>query len=152
MPDPLEFPSTTPRHELPLLFARQAQKEAFVNAALSRCDALLHPAIEGETAAPPPDPAEGECWLVAAGAAGDFAGREGQIASRQTGQWVFAVPRDGMRVLDRSTGQHVLRSGHWRREQPVAGPSGGMTVDQEARTAIGELIAALSRTGILPAI
>lgn len=87
---------------------------------------------------------------MAAAATGEFAGREGQLACRQTGQWIFAVPRDGMRVLDRSNGQQVLRSGDWRREQPVAAPSGGATIDLEARAAIVQLAAALSRTGILP--
>lgn len=150
MPDPLQFPSTTPRHSLPLLFAGQAQKEFFVNGALSLCDALLHPAVEGEAASPPAAPADAECWLVADGASGEFAGREGHLACRQAGAWLFAGPRDGMRVFDRSTGQLLVYIGEWRREDAVQPPAGGVTIDQEARTAIAAVIAALSRAGIFP--
>ncbi|MFA9200662.1 MAG: DUF2793 domain-containing protein [Cypionkella sp.] len=152
MSDPLTFPSTTPRHALPLLFAGQAQKELFVNAALALCDVLLAPAVEGETSAPPASPAEGACWLVGPAASGDFAGREGQLACRQAGQWLFVPPRDGMRVLDRPSGQHVLYRGGWRRQVAVPVPSGGATIDQEARAAIGALIGALAGSGILPGI
>jgi hypothetical protein len=151
MPDPLEFPATTPRHSLPLLFAGQAQKEFFVNAALSLCDALLHPAIDGEAASPPAAPAEAECWLVMGGASGEFAGREGHLACRQAGAWLFAAPRDGMRVFDRSTGQVLVHIGEWRRGAAVQAPVGGATIDQEARAAIAAVIAALSRLGVFPA-
>lgn len=151
MPDPLQFPSATARFQLPLLFAGQAQKEAFVNTALGLCDALIHPAVEGETADPPADPGEGEGWLVGAGAGGAFAGRDGLVACRQAGQWLFTAPRDGMRVFDRATGQHILYFGGWRREPAPAMPSGGTTVDIEARTAINQLIAALAAVGVLPA-
>ena len=150
MSDPLQYPSVTARHALPLLFPGQAQKEMFVNAALGRCDALLQPAIEGDIGAPPTNPEDGQGWLIADGATGEFAGRDGQVAYRQGGSWIFSPPRDGMRVLDLTTGQHVLFSGRWRREEPIAPPSGGTTVDSEAREVIGQLIAAISRTGILP--
>ncbi len=62
MSDPIVFETATAKFELPLLFAGQAQKEFFVNEALSRADLLLHCAIEGETAAPPPAPQAGQVW------------------------------------------------------------------------------------------
>jgi len=113
---------------------------------------LLQPSVEGEAAAPPASPEDGECWLVAAGASGDFAGRDGQLASRQAGGWLFAAPRDGMRVFDRAAGQFAIYAGGWSREPGILEPAGGSTVDTEARVAIGQLIAALSRSGIFPAI
>lgn len=125
----------------------------FVNAALSLCDALIHPAIEGERSTPPASPVEGESWLVAAtGASGEFAGREEQLACREANAWAFAIPRDGMQVFDRSTGQLMLFSDGWRRHTGIAEPSGGATVDIEARVAIGQLISALSHIGALPAV
>lgn len=150
MTDPLTMPSKTPRHALPLLFPGQAQKEFAVNTAHALADLLLHPAIEGVAAEPPVGAAEGASWLVASGATGAFAGRSGMLASLQAGTWIFAPPVDGLRVLDRSTGQQVLFAGGWRREAAPSAPQGGATVDSEARSAIAALVAALRATGIFP--
>ena len=65
--------------------------------------------------------------------------------------WLFAAPRDGMRVFDRSTGQVLVHIGEWRRGAAVQAPVGGATIDQEARAAIAAVIAALSRLGVFPA-
>ncbi len=111
----------------------------------------MHPAAEGEIAAPPADPANGDCWLVAQGATGAFAGQDGNLAFWRDDDWMFLVPRDGMRVFDRSAELYVLYSQGWQREAPVLAPTAGQTVDGEARTAIAELIAVLVRAGILPA-
>lgn len=71
MSDPFLFDSTTPRFGLPLLFAGQAQKEAFVNEAHALADALIHCAVEGEATAPPGAPVDGTSWLVGSPATGD---------------------------------------------------------------------------------
>lgn len=149
MTDPIQYPSTTPLHGLPLLFPGQSQKEFFVNAAFSRCDALLHPAIEGEVAAEPVAPEDGQAWLVAANGTGAFAGRDGMLAVRQAGAWQFFAVSDGMTVLDRTTGQRMTYSGEWRRYGPIASPGGGTIVDTEARSAINQIIAAMSHCGII---
>ena len=151
MTDPLSFPSTTARYQLPLLFAGQAQKEVSVNSAHALADMLLHPAIEGESGAPPSGAADGDCWLVGASATDQFAGQEGLLASRQAGVWTFIRPRDGMRVFDRSNGNFRLFAGGWRRETALAEPAGGMTIDAEARASIVAILHLLQRTGFLPA-
>jgi len=151
MTEPLTFPSLTPRHALPLLFAGQAQKEATVNAAHALADLLLHPAVEGEAAAPPSTPVAGECWLVAPGATGPFAGRVGSIAGYITGTWVFADARDGMRAYDRASGQYLIHAGAWVRQPAPAAPTGGGTVDSQARSAIADLILALRGVGLFAA-
>jgi hypothetical protein len=152
MTDPLTFTSLTPRNALPLLFAGQAQKEVSVNSAFALADMLIHPAVEGEASAPPSAPAEGECWLVAEGAVGVFAGQEHALAGFQAGTWIFARPKDGMCVFDRASGQRLCYAGGWRREGAPLAPAGGTVVDQEARAAVAELIRVLRRTCILPAI
>ena len=150
MPDPITFDSTSPRFALPLLFAGQAQKEAFVNEAHARTDALMHCAIEGEAAAPPTTPIEGTNWLVAASPTGTWAGQAGKIACRQAGNWLFIEPRDGMVLLNRANGQQRRYFASWLAPTVPAGPSGGSTIDAEARTAIAALVAALRTAGVFP--
>ena len=116
--------------------AGQAQKEAFVNEAHALTDALLHCAIEGTAAAPPVLPANGANWLVGTSPSGDWAGQAGKVACRQAGVWLFIAPRDGMRVLDRSSGQEKHYFGSWQAPSAPAVPSGGSTIDTEARAAI----------------
>jgi hypothetical protein len=150
MTDPISFTSTTPRFALPLLFSGQSQKEFYVNEAHSLTDALLHPACEGEAAAAPATPVEGEAWLVAGGATGEWSGADGKLALRQSGNWLFASPSEGMRLFDKSTAQVMLYHGGWQRPAAPAAPSGGAVIDAEARTAIAELVTALTAAGVFP--
>ena len=129
--------------------AGQSQKEFFVNEALCRVDALLHPSIEGEADEPPADPVEGESWLIGGNPSGEWSAQAGSLASFQAGGWIFAAPRDGMRLLDRSTGQDIRYSNGWQRIQKPDEPTGGVIIDSEARTVIAQLISALTASGIL---
>ncbi len=89
----------TVRLNLPLLAASQAQKHVTVNEALARLDALVAPTVtRTDIASPPPSVAEGECFVVAAGAAGPWAGHAQEIAIYLNGGWTFARPRAGWRV------------------------------------------------------
>lgn len=150
MPDPL-FESRTPRLDLPLLFAGQAQKEGYVNEIAARLDALLFLAVESEIATPPASPQDGKSWLVASSPSGDWAGRASQIASRQSGNWLFTAPLPGMRLLNKTTGQEIRFVTQWNAPAKPAAPTGGTTVDAEARTAIAALIAVMVSSGIIPA-
>ena len=152
MPDPIVFTSTSPRHGLPLLFTGQAGKEFTANEAHALIDALLHPAIEGVANDPPATPAEGQCWLAGNAPTGSWHDHAGELACRSAGDWLFAAPRDGMVLLDRSSGQlRLFRGGAWTMAAVPAAPSGGTTVDAEARTAIAQIVTALADCGILPA-
>ncbi|WP_395329937.1 DUF2793 domain-containing protein [Novosphingobium sp. BL-8H] len=150
MTDPIAFDSITSRFALPLLYTGQAHKEAFVNEALIRTDVLLHCAVEGERATPPENSEDGRAWIVADSASGDWSGRDGTIACRAAGNWIFITPRDGMRVFDRSSGRDRLFFGSWRKASAIPEPVGGSTVDGEARAAITNLVASLQAVGILP--
>lgn len=149
MSDPLTFDTATARHALPLLFAGQSQKEFYVNEAHALIDALLHCAVEGTADTPPADPDDGVCWLVGSSPTGAWADEAGKLACRQLGNWLFLVPRDGLSVLNRATGQIIRRvGGTWIAPTAPAAPTGGTTVDSELRTAFTGLVAALSIAGI----
>lgn len=144
------FSETSPRFALPLLVAAQAQKEVFVNEAHALTDALLHCAIEGTANTPPTSPAEGTAWLVGTAPTGAWSGQAGNLACRQAGQWLFAVPRDGMRLLNRASGQEMRYFTTWRVPVRPAAPTGGSVIDVQARTAIGAILAALELAGAIP--
>lgn len=150
MSDSILFESTSPRFALPLLHVGQAQKEEFVNEALSRCDLMLHCAVSGERTDPPEHPEAGETWLVAQDATGAWTGRGGNLAGFHGGNWLFVEPREGLRIFDLSTRQERLFNIFWRKAALPVEPLGGMTVDVQARAAIGELVAVLQALGIVP--
>ena len=102
-------------------------------------------------AIPPVAPADGQAWLVGGGAIGDWLGQTGKIAARQAGNWLFFVPRDGMKLLNRASGQEIRYFGTWVAAARPAAPSGGTIIDAEARAAIAAIMSALTSAGIVPA-
>lgn len=147
MSNPLVFTARSPRLDLPYLFAGQAQKEASVNEALARIDALIAPAIEGQAAAVPASPTDGECWIVGAGALGEWAGREDTLAFYSAGTWMFADPQPGQQVFDKSDDRVLRWHGGWQSVSLPAAPSGGSTIDVEARAALALLVDELRNAG-----
>ena len=148
MSDPV-FESRTPRLDLPYLFAGQTQKELFVNESLARLDGLLYCAVEGVANSPPVGPVDGECWLVGTSPTGPWDGKAGSLAFFQAGNWLFQQPRDGLRVLDRTTGQDRRFHNGWQAANRPPVPSGGTTIDIEARASITALFDSLATAGIL---
>ena len=151
MPEPFPFPSTTPNIGLPLLVAGQAQKEFFVNQALSLLDALDRRSVNASQASPPTNPEEGECFRVTATATQQWAGHEDQIAVRIAGAWHFVVPREGMRLFDAAADRCLFFQSGWHTATSPALPTTGAVIDVEARNAIGQLLQALRDIGILGA-
>jgi hypothetical protein len=149
MSDPL-FESRTPRLDLPLLFAGQAQKEFYLNESLSRLDALLHCAVEAVANDPPPAPESGQCWLVGPTPTGSWHNRAGCVACFSQGQWLFQAPRDGLRLFNRATGLDWRYAGSWRSAARPPALAGGAVVDTELRAAFAALLDSLSGAGILP--
>jgi len=91
--------TNTPRLALPAIDAAQAQKHVTHNEALSLLDALTQLAIESRTlAAPPGSPADGTCYIPAAGATGAWAGWSGQIALFSGGAWIRVLPVSGLKA------------------------------------------------------
>ncbi len=91
------------------------------------------------------------------------------LAGYTDGGWRFFAPIEGMRLLDRSSGQLVLRlEGAWesgvvraeeyrvggltvvRARQPaIADPAGGTVIDSQCRAAIGSILAMLRTHGLI---
>lgn len=141
----------TARFSLPLLATAQAQKEVTHNEALTLLDALVHAAIEdGPLTVPPVSPAAGQCWLAGAGAGGAWVGQDGKLAIWSEGGWRFTPPRPGMRVARLSDGAWLrFHAGAWVPPEAIATPSGGVTIDSQARSAIAALILLLDAQGLL---
>jgi len=84
---------------LPLLDAAQAQKHVTVNEALVRLDAAAQMVVETrDLTSPPVNAVDGQAFLVAPGADGDWDGWDGRIAIRVNGGWEDLVPRAGWRL------------------------------------------------------
>ena len=160
----------TARFALPQLSPGQVQKEWFYNEALQRIDLLLCPVVEGAAlSAPPASPVAGACYLVATGATGAWAGKDGMLAGYTEGGWRFIAPVEGARVLDRSSGQVVLRrDGLWEsgivraqqlqiagltlvreRQAAIADPTGGSVIDSQCRGAVAAVLAMLRNHGLI---
>lgn len=130
--------------------AGQAQKEVYLNEGLARLDALLHGVVEAQTETPPSAPQDGQTWLVATGATGVWSGHAGKVACFQQGQWLYQMPRDGLRLFNRATGQEMFYFGSWKSPARPPSPTGGTVVDAQARAAISALIDSLILAGVLP--
>ena len=86
----------TPNLNLPYLAAAQAQKHVTHNEALRALDAIVHLSVlDRDLSMPPSAPAEGDRYLVAAGASGAWSGKVGTVAAYQDGAWAFHAPRTG---------------------------------------------------------
>jgi len=107
--------SDTPRHALPLLEAAQAQKHVTHNEALIQLDALASLyVLDRDLAAPPGSPSDGDTYLVAASATGDWAGEDGKIAYLVDGAWRFYPPFSGARAyIDDENLLLIYDSGAW---------------------------------------
>jgi len=160
----------TARFALPFLAPGQAQKEWFHNEALQRIDMLLCPVVEGAAVAvPPANPLPGQCFIIATGATGAWAGRDGALAAYTDGGWRFVAPIEGACVIDRVSGQSIVRrGGAWEagivraqevringqsvlreRQAGIANPAGGSIIDVECRSAVAGVLAALRTHGLI---
>ncbi|TGX54769.1 DUF2793 domain-containing protein [Sphingomonas gei] len=160
---------TTPRLALPLLQPGQAQKEMTHNEALALLDLGVHAAvIDANVDTPPASPVPGACWLLGAAPVDAWAGHPRALAGWSTSGWYFFEPHEGMQVwLGPERGNGVFSGGVWRlgavhgklfvegdqvvgpRAAAIMEPSGGMTVDGEARAAIVSVLEALRTHGLI---
>ena len=160
----------TSRLALPLLHAAQAQKEMTHNEALTLIDLLLHGCVAGVAEdTPPANPAVGACWIIGTAPTGAWTGKARQVAGMTDGGWRFVPPREGMTLWwSGSETTVVFRGRSWRtgevrgtrltidgvpvvgaQRAAIAAPSGGSVRDEEARTALSAVLAALRGHGLI---
>lgn len=81
---------------LPFVMPSQAQKHVPVNEAMRALDAVVQLAVlDRDLPSPPALPAEGQRYIVAAGASGAWLNAADRIAAFQDGAWAFYQPRTG---------------------------------------------------------
>ncbi|HVV66255.1 MAG TPA: DUF2793 domain-containing protein [Rhizomicrobium sp.] len=107
---------TTPRSGMPLLAAAQAQKHVTHNEALLQLDALgCARVLDRDLSAPPASPADGDAYLIAAAATGDWTGQDGKVAFALDGAWRFYAPFSGLIVYVSDEALFVVFDGAaWR--------------------------------------
>jgi len=148
MADPIVFPSATTNLSLPLLFAGQAQKEPFINHALSLVDSLLPGVVVDSLSSPPSSSSEGASYRILGNASGEWNGHDDDIAIWIGQAWEFHSPSNGMAIFDQTAHNQLRFSGGWQTATEPAMPAGGTTIDTEARETIVALIEALKAAGI----
>lgn len=87
---------TTPNLQLPYLIASQAQKHVTHNEAIRALDALVQLGIKDRNlTAPPASPIDGDRYIIAASATGDWTGHDLKIAAYQDNAWMYYTPQEG---------------------------------------------------------
>lgn len=150
--------SFTHRLDLPLLIPGQGQKDVTHNEAILALDTLVQPAVVSATLGEPPSVREeGQSWIVAAGASGDWQGKEQAIACWSAGGWRFLTPGEGWVAWVVDEQQFVCwRGAGWRRmiaifdsAPELAVPASGTVIDAEARSTLAALITSLQGLGLI---
>lgn len=146
----------TPRLALPLLAAGQSQKDVTHNDALLALDRMVALVVASRsTPAPPASPTAGECHIVPTTGSAAWGHPAGTLMHWQGSAWLAQTPRDGQMALVADDALWLVHAGGWkllRRVDPSAAPampSGGATVDSEARSAFAALVTALQQQGLL---
>lgn len=160
----------TARIGLPLLEVGQAQKEITHNEALAMLDIAVQAVVQGgPTNQPPATPTSGACWIVGPAPQGAWAGHAGRLAGWTGAGWRFVTAQPGWQVWDTLAAQEWRRmSTGWERgvlraEQIAIGglqvvgarrpaiedPSGGASVDVEARAALAKILDTLRQHGLI---
>lgn len=130
------MPETSARLALPFVQPSQAQKHVTVNESLQRLDAVAQLVLVArDVADPPAAPVAGQAWGVGAGATGDWAGHDGEIASFDGTGWIWIAPGEGWRAWDLATGELVIRTATgW---EPVSAGGGGGALDPQNLAGVG---------------
>lgn len=104
--------TTSNNLNITLVEQSQAQKEVTVNTAITVLDAILNMGvIDKDLATPPGSPAEGDSYIVAATATGDWATHEDDLAYYSNSAWAFITPNEGLTVWVNDEDTHYAYDG-----------------------------------------
>lgn len=111
---------TTPNFTIPEIQGNQAQKHVTANEAFNVIDYAMDKTVEDTTlTAPPGSPSEGDKYIVAATATGDWASQEGKIACYSDATWIFFTPKEGWEFYDLNSSTMLRYTGSAWEEPPV---------------------------------
>jgi hypothetical protein len=125
----------------------------------------------GPTNDPPISPTNGDAYICGSAPTNEWQGHPKSIASWSESGWRFAIPIEGMKLTDRSSGKvWHFRQGEWvvgvivadevriadqkvvgMRQPAINAASGGTVVDQEGRAVIAAILGALRSHGLIEA-
>jgi len=155
---------------LAFLQAAQLQKEATINEGFAALDLAVSAAVDGYLLnTPPASPAVGSSYIIGAAPTGAWAGHALALAGYTSGGWRFIAAFPGLAALDKASGEIALfAAGGWDRGHlraaklsvgsnqvvgarlaAVTDPTGGATIDAEARGAIAAILARLRTHGLI---
>lgn len=158
---------------LPFLSPGQAQKETYHNEALQILDTLVAAAVEGPPQNDPPsNPVEGTCFIIGAAPSADWSANAGAVAAYSSAGWRFVAPVEGMVVWVKSTAVFATyAAGAWEVGQvrgsellidgvqvvgaqaaAIPDPTGGTTIDTEARATVAWILSVLRQHGLIAAV
>ncbi len=150
------MPDNSPTLSLPFLLPSQAQKHVTHNEALSLLDVAVQTAVlDRDRTAAPGSPAVGDCHIVAAGATGDWAGHDGEIAQFDGSLWVYVAAKPGWRAQVLAENTPVVFDGSsWQAQVSVPdvldnldGVGVGTSSDGTNRLAVAAAATLLSHEG-----
>jgi hypothetical protein len=152
--------STSPRLKLPYILPAQAQKHVVANETFRRLDALVQLSVKSASlAAQPAAPAEGDAYILPAGASGaDWSlMNTGAVAAFQDGQWIEHAPRPGWRAYVVALGASRLYDGAAWIAEGQSGASGSFgtlgvntTADPTNKLAVKSNAALFSHDDVTP--
>ena len=99
---------------MPYIQGGQAQKHITHNEAIRTLDTITQLSVISQATTPDAGAVEGDRYIVAPGASGDFAGQEGNIAMLEGGFWAFFPAKTGWIAHDQSNdGMFVFNGNDW---------------------------------------
>lgn len=114
----------TARLNLPLVDAAQAQKHVTVNETAALVDALLPGSVLSRSVDVPATSADGDAYIVPAGAAGAWSGEDGKVALYLNGGWVFVPAWQGWRLWVEDEAAYCVLHFDWVANLQACSPAG----------------------------